>query len=154
MHELANSSWERGEIAIEIRHAPPRITASMTNDHIVENVLISVLAVNGWSAHRVFRLLDRLRAAGLLNLSAVAQLDVEDIATRLASAGYDRGEFMNLLLARRVSSMAIALTPTELDRLKSCLSAGETKEVSGTLRRINGVGPVVLETFWTLQHTD
>ena len=98
--------------------------------------------------------LERLRAAGLLDFTAVSELSLEDIARRLASAGYTRGEYMNLLLARRVSSLATVLAPIELDRLKGFLSDGHTNEVSTVLQRVNGVGPVVLEQFWSLQNTD
>jgi hypothetical protein len=126
----------------------------MKTDYVAENALLSLLAVNGWSVDRVFRLAHRLRAAGLLDFSAVAQLELDEIAGRLAMAGYDRGGYMNLLLARRVSSLAAALTRSELDRLKTCLLEGQGSEVSSTLQRINGVGPVVLETFWSLQNSD
>jgi hypothetical protein len=61
---------------------------------------------------------------------------------------------MNLLLARRVLAMTTALTASELQRLKRCIEDDRSAEVSDTLRRINGVGPVVLETFWSLQNTD
>jgi hypothetical protein len=95
-----------------------------------------------------------LRAAGLFDFAAVSELPMEDIAERLARAGYVRGEYMNRLLAIRVLSMATALSATELNRLKQCLVEGRTSDVSGTLRGIKGVGPVVLETFWSLQNTD
>jgi hypothetical protein len=78
----------------------------------------------------------------------------EDVAERLARTGYSRGEYMNVLLAQRVLSMATALTAAELNRLKGCLVEGRTTEVSDTLRAIKGVGPVVLETFSSLQNTD
>ena len=126
----------------------------MNVDYIAENVLISILAVNGWTADRVFPLRERLRAVGLLDFAAVSELPIEDIAERLARAGYARGEYMNLLLATRVLSMATVLTATELNRLKQCLVEGRTTDVSSTLRGIKGVGPVVLETFWSLQNTD
>ena len=126
----------------------------MKTDYIAENILISILAVNGWTANRVFPLTERFRAVGLLDFSAMSDLSIEDIAERLARAGYARGEYMNLLLAERLLSLATALTAAELNRLKQCLVEGRTTDVSGTLRGIKGVGPVVLETFWSLQSTD
>lgn len=126
----------------------------MKTDYIAENVLISILAVNGWAAARVFPLTERFRAVGLLDFDAVSRLPVDEIAGRLAHAGYARGEYMNLLLANRVLAMATALTGIELQRLKQWLADGRAAEVSGTLRSINGVGPIVLETFWSLQNTD
>src|SRR3954464_9666120 len=120
----------------------------MKTDYIAENVLISILAVNGWTVDRVFPLTDRFRAVGLLDFATISALPKEDIAERLARAGYARGEYMNLLLAGRVLSLATALTAAELNRLKQCLVEGRTIDVSDTLRGITGVGPVVLETFW------
>jgi hypothetical protein len=126
----------------------------MKTDYIAENILISILAVNGWTADRVFPLTERFRAVGLLDFAAISGLSIEDIAERLARAGYARGEYMNLLLAKRVLSMATVLTATELKRLKQCLVDGRPTDVSSTLQGIKGVGPVVMETFWTLQNTD
>lgn len=126
----------------------------MKTDYIAENLLIAILAVNHWTAERVFPLTEQFRAAGLLDFSEVSGLSVENIAERLARAGYTRGEYMNLLLATRVLSMATVLTATELKRLKQCLVEGRTTDVSSTLRGIKGVGPVVLATFWSLQNTD
>ena len=73
-------------------------------DHIADNILIAILAVNGWTANRVFPLTERFRAVGLLDFSAMSDLSIEDIADRLARAGYARGEYMNLLLAERLLS--------------------------------------------------
>src|SRR5687768_8656699 len=126
----------------------------MKADYIADNVLIAILAVNGWTADRVLPLTDRFRTVGLLDFTAVSSLSVEEIAERLGRAGYTRGEYMNLLLAARVLSMATILTTTELKRLKQYLVEGRTTDVSTTLRGIKGVGPVVLETFWGLQTTD
>lgn len=126
----------------------------MKADYISENVLIAILAVNGRTADRVFPLTEQFRAVGLLDFTTVSRLSAEGIAERLARAGYARGEYMNLLLATRVLSMATILTATELERLRQCLVEGRTADVSSTLRGIKGVGPVVLETFWGLQHTD
>jgi hypothetical protein len=126
----------------------------MKTDYIAENILIAILAVNGWTADRVFPMVERFRTVGLLDFVAISGLSVEDIAERLARAGYARGEFLNELLATRVLSMATVLTPNEVSRLKQCLAEGRTADVSVTLRGINGVGPVVLETFWSLQNTD
>ena len=126
----------------------------MKADYVAENVLIAILAVNGWTAGRVLPLAERFRAVGLLDFAGISGLPVDDIAERLTRAGYARGEYMNLLLATRVLSMATVLSPTELNRLKQCLVEGRTTDVSSTLRGIKGVGPVVLETFWSLQNTD
>lgn len=127
---------------------------SMKSEYFVENIFVALLAVNGWAADRVFPLVEQFRAVGLLNFAEVSGLSEEEIADRLARGGYARGEYMNLLLAGRVLSLASVLTTVELTRLKECLVEGRTADVSSTLRRIKGVGPVVLETFWSLQATD
>ena len=36
----------------------------MKTDYIAENILIAILAVNGWTADRVFPLTERFRASG------------------------------------------------------------------------------------------
>jgi len=126
----------------------------LKTDYIAENLLIAILAVNHWTADRVFPLTDKFREVGLLDFTAVSDLSVAEIAGRLASAGYARGDYMNQLLATRVLSMARVLTAAELNDLKLCLVDGRTADVSDKLRKIKGVGPLVLETFWALQNTD
>lgn len=126
----------------------------MKTDYFVENIFVSILAVNGWAAERVFPLIEQFRAIGLLDFATVSGLSEEEIADRLARGGYARGDYMNLLLAGRVLSLASVLTATEVTRLRQCLVEGRTADVSSRLREIKGVGPVVLETFWSLQNTD
>ena len=116
----------------------------MKTDYIAENILVSILAVNGWTADRVFPLTERFRAVGLLEFAAISELSIEDIAERLARAGYARGEYMNLLLATRVLSMATALSAIELNRLKQCLVEGRTTDVSDTLEGSRASG----QLFW------
>lgn len=126
----------------------------MKTDYIAENMLIALLAVNHWTADRVFPLTENFRDVGLLNFTEVSALSVADIAERLSRAGYSRGDYMNELLATRVKSMARVLTADELNALKQLLVEGRTADVTGKLRTIKGVGPQVLETFWALQNTD
>jgi hypothetical protein len=73
--------------------------------------------------------------------------NLKGIAERLARAVHDRAEYISLLLARRVLSLAPVLTSSELDRLKSCVSTVYANEVSAALQGVNRVGPVALERF-------
>src|SRR5260221_12281781 len=41
----------------------------MNVDYIAENLLISILAVNGWTAERIFPLRERLKAAGFFDFA-------------------------------------------------------------------------------------
>jgi hypothetical protein len=122
-------------------------------DRLVQNILTSLLAVNSWTVDRIIPLTDRLKAAGLLDWEAISAMSIDDISVRLARAGYDRGDYMNRLLARRVASAASSLTSDELQRLRQCLEEDRRTDVSSTLLRVRGIGPVVLNTFWNLQDT-
>jgi hypothetical protein len=120
-------------------------------DSIRENLLIALLAVNNWSLERVFELRGQLRDAGLLDFDTVCALSEEEVATRLASAGYARGDYMNRLMAIRVLSMASVLSSDELARLSKGVQDGRMDAMNATLDRIKGVGPSVRRAFWALE---
>lgn len=120
-------------------------------DSIAENLLIALLAVNNWSLERVFDLRGPLRDVGLLDLESVARLSDDEVAGRLAAAGYARGEYMNRLMAVRILSMASVLSSDQLTRLSEDLREGRRDAVNATLDRIKGVGPSVRGSFWALE---
>jgi hypothetical protein len=105
-------------------------------DSIAENLLIALLAVNNWSLERVFDLRGPLRDVGLLDFDSVTALSEDDVAGRLAAAGYARGDYMNKLMAIRILSMASVLSSDELTRLSEHLRAGRRDAVDATLTRM------------------
>jgi hypothetical protein len=120
-------------------------------DTIAENALIALLAVNRWTLDKAFSIRAGLLAAGLTDFDALLSMTVEEIAGRLATAGYARGEFMNRQMAQRILSMATVLTSSEMQRLRPLVQAGQRHDVNVTLQKIEGVGPTVLDNFWILQ---
>ena len=118
---------------------------------LAEHVLVSLLAVNSWSLERVYNLRGGLREAGLVDFDAVEKLSIEEVAERLSAAGYTRGDYMNTLMALRISSMAPVLSAEELERLSEDVEAGRRDDANALLRRIKGVGPSVLTSFWVLR---
>jgi hypothetical protein len=127
------------------------INVAPFESEIAEQVLISLLAVNRWSLERVYGLRRRLRDAGLLDFDAVADFAVEEVARRLAAAGYSRGDYMNALMAIRVCSMAQMLSTKELGALADHVRCGRRHDAETLLAHICGVGPSVLRNFWILQ---
>jgi hypothetical protein len=120
-------------------------------DTIAENALIALLAVNRWTLDKAFSIRTGLLEGGLADFDALLGETVEEIAARLATAGYSRGDFMNRQMAQRILSMANVLTSTEIQRLRPLIQAGKREDVNVTLQKIEGVGPTVLESFWILQ---
>jgi hypothetical protein len=120
-------------------------------DSIVENLLVALLAVNNWSLERVYDMRGRLRDVGLLDCATVSTLPEDEVAGRLAAAGYARGEYMNKLMAVRVLSMASVLSSDEVVRLSKALQDGRQDSMDAALDRIKGVGPSVRRAFWALE---
>ena len=116
----------------------------------VLDLLVSILAVGGWSAQRVFELADRLSAEQLDDPAVLPALSQEEIALRLNRAGYARGSYITQLMTVRVYALGKAIEAAGIDRVL----AWEQKDrhaLSGWLSKIKGVGPSVTRTFVALR---
>jgi hypothetical protein len=101
---------------------------------------------------RVFALRRALCEAGLCDPGqGLARLSVEEVAQRLAKAGYVRADYMNKFLAARMISMAASLSSEKLKRLTDGLQAGGPDVVEATLAKVKRVGPSFLHAsgpYW------
>ena len=114
------------------------------------DLIIAVLAVNGFSLERAYSLLDALDEQGLFSVEKCAMSLNEDLALALARAGYRRGSFMNLLIAERIKKIA-AEVARQGSSLKATLISGDVSQIEAALLPLPGVGPTVIRNYLILR---
>jgi hypothetical protein len=119
----------------------------MTDDQL-ESLVVAVLAVSAWPPVKVFDVLPRLRAKGLLDPGEVVKADVRQVAARLVESGYDRGHPFTTIYAARLQSMMMAITEGKLDPVVQYAAVGNRTAFLREIQQIHGVGPRVAENAW------
>lgn len=115
-----------------------------------EDLVMSVLAVNGYSIEKAYALHESLRAEGLLEPANLSRWSSEEIGERLCRAGYNRGQFMTALFGLRLSTLGVFLESTGLQQCGNVLRGGDPVEISRLLLPAPGIGPKVLSNFFLL----
>lgn len=110
---------------------------------------MAMLSVNNYPLTKVIALFDALQANGLFDPRNLACWNHEKIARSLAETGYDRGAVMTSIFTDRLSSLG--KLAQDLAANERILTKGTKLEVCELLRRVKGIGPKVLETFFLLR---
>lgn len=108
-----------------------------------------MLSVNNYPLTKVIALFDSLEANGLFDPRNLACWNHEKIARSLAETGYDRGAVMTSIFTDRLSSLG--KLAQEIAANERILTKGTKLEVCELLRRVKGIGPKVLKTFFLLR---
>lgn len=119
--------------------------------HVFLDLVVAMLAVNRWTLERAASIADGLSDAGLSDPSAIRSMSVDEVATRLATAGYKRGRYMEQLLAIRVVSAAEILDEQCVRRLTDLERRGDKNAIRDLLLAVKGVGPEVVNSFFILR---
>jgi hypothetical protein len=124
-------------------------------DEILQDLVVSVLAVNNYSLEKAYRLCGRLQELGLLDVSALAgnPLGADEIRSRLIEAGYARGEYIETLISQRIERIfGVIRQKGSIEYLLS-LDCGSDL-VAQRLSGLYGVGPRVISNFICLRESD
>ena len=119
----------------------------------VLDLLVSILAVAGWSAERVYALREQLSGEQLDDPAVLPALSEEEIALRLNRAGYARGAYIIGLMTVRVMSLGKAIEAAGADQVLAW-ERNDRDALSAWLSKIKGVGPSVLHTFKALRQME
>ena len=123
------------------------------SETVLEDLVVAVLAVNNYSLEKAFSLVSAIRAEGLADLTKLSKWEVPEIAPRLSRAGYDRGVFLNTLIAQRLSSLGAYASELGFAVFEKKIRSSETDEVQTCLLPVKGVGPKVVENFLLLRES-
>ncbi len=116
------------------------------------DLVISLLAVNGWNLEKAGGLLDTLRGQGLTDPSVISGRLYGENAKSLEAAGYSRGEYMISLLTDRIIAAAKHWRERNLgEELRRAEAHRDVRRISELLEPINGVGKVVVSNYLLLR---
>lgn len=121
---------------------------------VLENLIISVIAVNNCSLSEAYGLRDALAMEGLTKCSIFGNKipDAFTIKTFIIKGGYKRGDYVALLLGERIKRILETAKIRGFEEFLGLLSTDEetaTKE----LKQLYGVGPAVIKNFLGLQYS-
>jgi 3-methyladenine DNA glycosylase/8-oxoguanine DNA glycosylase len=121
-----------------------------SQEAIVRDLMIAILAVNQYSVERASEVVERFDEVGLADPAHVMRLDESAIAERLEQAGYQRGDYMCRLMAKRILSAATALA-NGISAIAECEQRGDIHSLRSRLLAIHGVGPKVVSGYCALR---
>lgn len=121
---------------------------------VLENLLLSVIAVNNCSLSEAYGLRDALAMEGLTKCSIFDQEipDAFTIKTVIMKGGYKRGEYVALLLGERIKRILETAKERGFEEFLGFLSMGE-ESATKELKQLFGVGPAVIKNFLVLQYS-
>jgi endonuclease III-like uncharacterized protein len=116
-----------------------------------EDLIISVLSVSRCPVDKTFKSADALRDCGLFNPANIMDWDTSEIATKLQEAGLGRGDYMNKLLAIRLSAVGQFIREVGIIRFHEILRSKDKTYIRDCLIHVKGIGPSVLNNFFLLR---
>jgi hypothetical protein len=123
----------------------------IVGNEAIRDFIIALLSVNNYPLERTYDLRDRLQLFGLTDIVSLAEQTEDQIAELLRQAGYDRGEFLNSLMASRLSSVAKVISAAGRETATHVLHSGESTDITTMLQGAKGVGPIVIKNFLLLR---
>jgi len=120
-------------------------------DDIWGDLIASILAVNNRSLEKTYALLPLLRRAGVVEAVNLTHWEGEEVTVRLKAAGFDQGDFMTGLFARRLVSLGGALRSRGVAACREILLSNDPDAIRNLLLPVNGIGPKVMSNFFLLR---
>lgn len=123
----------------------------MSTKHSVwQDLVTAMLAVYQYSLEKVDGYASSLEAEGLFNPDKLSQYNHEEVFSRLEKAGYKRGE-LNAIFTDRLRAMGEHVKKTDKKGYEKILASKDKQAIERLLKPIKGVGPKVIENFFTLR---
>lgn len=118
-------------------------------DEHIDLIVAAMLAANNFQLLRSQAIVPSLRQAQLLDPEVVCKTELGPLTVKLASAGYDRG-MLTSMFAGRLQSVMKAVRDGVLDSVPQAVAAGNEAACTATLMQVDGIGPSVARTAWSL----
>jgi hypothetical protein len=122
----------------------------MSSD-VWQDLVVSILSVNNYSLEKTYSRVDSLRREGLFDPTKLAGWTQDEIAVRLRRGGYDRGEYLNKLLASRLLSLGRFVHSLGIEESERTLTNADKLTVGSFLQPVTGIGSQVLKSFSILR---
>lgn len=123
----------------------------MSTKHSVwQDLVTSMLAVYKCSLEKVDSYADAMDTEGLFEPNKLATYSPEEITKKLDRAGYQRGE-LNAIFTDRLKDTGERVKNTGKKDYEKVLTSKDKQAIEKILKPIKGVGPKVIENFFTLR---
>lgn len=123
----------------------------MSTKHSVwQDLVTAMLAVYQYSLEKVDGYAPALEAEGLFNPDKLVDYNHEEVFSRLEKAGYKRGE-LNAIFTDRLRAMGEHIKNTGKKDYEKVLASKDKQAIEKLLKPIKGIGPKVIENFFTLR---
>ena len=116
-----------------------------------QDLVVSILSVNNYSLEKTYSSVDSLSKEGVFDPKKLAGWTQDEIAIRLRRGGYDRGEYLNKLLAGRLLSLGRFVHSIGIEESERALASTDKSGVGKFLQPVSGIGPQVLRSFSMLR---
>jgi hypothetical protein len=116
-----------------------------------EDLTVAILSVNQQSLEKTYSVIEGIRRESLCEPAKLAGWTINEIASRLKRAGYDRGDFMTHLFAERLAALGKHVESVGIGSCEKVFASRSAIEIAHLLRSVKGIGPKVLANFFVLQ---
>lgn len=123
----------------------------MSTKHSVwQDLVTAMLAVYKYSLDKVDGYAPALEAEEVFDPDKLAKYSHEEVFSRLEKAGYKRGE-LNDIFTDRLRAMGEHVQKIGKKDYEKVLASKDKQAIEKLLKPIKGVGPKVIENFFTLR---
>ena len=116
-----------------------------------EDLIISILSVNNYPIDKTLKAVKSLRASGVLDVINLGKWEATKIAEQLKNGEYDRGPFLNHHFAERLAALGTFVKSRGKKECEKILDSKNPNEIKRLLRRVKGIGPKVLSSYFSLR---
>ncbi|MDH4127625.1 MAG: hypothetical protein OEV44_02645 [Spirochaetota bacterium] len=122
----------------------------MRHEEIIENLIISVMAINNFYLEKAYNLKEKLLKENLFNLETLKNSSSEQLFEKIVKSGYKKSDYVIGLLVDRFKDIGNKLSPSVLDQLLKAVVAKDINSIEKILLPIHGVGYFVIKNFNSL----
>lgn len=119
-------------------------------DSVWRDLVTAMLAVYNCSLEKVDLFAKAFDEAGLFRPEDLAKYSHEDVFLKLEKAGYKRGE-LNAIFTDRLLALGEYVKNAGKQHCEGILASKDKQAIEKLLKPIKGVGPKVIENFFTLR---
>ena len=120
-------------------------------DNPWEDLILAILSVNNYSLEKTYSAVQTLHREGLFSPENLVRWTFKEIETRLRRGGYNRGDYMTALFAKRIASLGKFVGSVGVKECERILRKSDAAEVRQFLSPVTGIGPRVLENYFLLR---
>ncbi len=119
---------------------------------VFRNLVVAIIAVNSYPIHKALEITSAEKPLGWVNQAKIPnpQPTAFEIKTQIMDSGYDRGDYVALLLGQRIHGCLGHIQEKGASSFFALISESQNAALY-ELHKLPGVGPRVMKNFVELQ---